>query len=201
MAFYEGWRAKAPGRMQCVWLYQCFPDEIGDGNGFVAFPGFHAHTLARQFRMFAADEVRGVFLCGVADYIDGYLTFRCLDDPAFDVDQALEEFFTRYYGPAAGPMRNLYLDIERTYTDPANYPEAVRKEDAHFHQSEEMAWKYLGTAERMAAWGRRLEEAKAAVAVPSATAEERERVAVFERDTWGRMLEGKKRWEAKQPKS
>ena len=32
-AFYKGWCAKAPGRLACVWLYQCFPDEIGEVNG------------------------------------------------------------------------------------------------------------------------------------------------------------------------
>jgi hypothetical protein len=132
----------------------------------------------------------------VADYVDGYLTFRALDDPFFDADQALNEFFERYYGPAAAPMKDLHIDIERTYMNPANYPEAVRTEDAHFHQSEEMAWKYLGTPDRMATWARRMEDAKAAAA--SGTSEEEERVAIFERDTWGRMLEGRKRWEAKQ---
>jgi hypothetical protein len=196
LAFYSQWCAKAPGRVQCVWLYQCFPYEIGDTNGFLAFPGFHGHTLARQFKRFAADRVRGFFLCGVADYIDGYLTFRCLDDPSFDVDGALDEFFARYYGPAGPSMRQLYLAIERTYMDPANYPAAVQKDDIHVHQSEEMAWGYLGTAERMAAWKELLEQAKAAAVTP----EERGRVAIFEKDLWGRMVEGRKRWEARQEK-
>ena len=196
LALYKGWCAKAPGRLACVWLYQCFPDEIGDVNRFQVFPGFHAHILSRQFRMFAADGVRGFFLCGVADFIDGYLTFRCLDDPSFDVDGALEEFFSLYYGPAAPPMKRLYFEIERTYMDPENYPEAVRKEDAHFHQSEEMAWKHLGTAERLLAWGKLLEEARSAASTPT----ERERVAVFEKDIWDRMVEGRKAWEAKAAK-
>ena len=196
LALYKGWCAKAPGRLHCVWLYQCFPYEQGDVNGFNAFPGFHAHALSRQLRMFAADGVRGIFLCGVADYIDGYLTFRGLDDPSFDVDQTLGEFFARYYGPAAGPMERLYRGIEGTYMDPASYPEPVRTEDAHFHQTEEMAWGSLGTAERMAAWAAILQEAKAAAATP----EEKRRVAAFEANLWGRMVEGRKRWEEKRGK-
>ena len=193
LAFYKGWCAKAPGRLHCLWLYQCFPYERGDVYGFRAFPGFHAHTLGRQFRMFAADGVRGIFLCGVADYIDGYLTLRSLDDPFFDIDAALEEFFTGYYGPAGPAMRRLYLEIERVYMDPANYPEAVRTEDAHFHQTEEMAWRYLGTRERLAAWGALLEEAEAA----ARSAEQKERVAVFRKDLWGPMAAGRAQWEAK----
>ncbi len=196
MAFYKGWCAKAPGRLHCVWLYQCFPYERGDVQGFFAFPGFHAHTLARQFPRFAADKVRGIFLCGVADYIDGYLTFRSLDDPAFDVDAALAEFFTRYYGPAAAPMRRLYDEIERTYTNPANYPQPVQKEDAHFHQDEEIAWKYLGTRERLAAWAPLMAEAKAL----AAASEEKARVAIFENDIWKPMLAARGRWEGKAEK-
>ena len=193
-AFYQGWLRKAPDRLHCVWLYQCFPDEIAEGNSFRAFPGFHAHTLTRQFQMFARDKVRGFFLCGVADYIDGYLTFRCLDDPSFDVDRALDEFFTRYYGPAGAPMKQLYLGIEQTYMTTANYPETVQKDDIHFHQSEEMAWKYLGTAERMADWAKLIEQANAAASTP----QQKQRVAFFEKDLWSRMVEGRQKWAAKQ---
>jgi len=194
LAFYQGWIRKVPGRLHCVWLYQCFPDEIAENNHFKPFPGFHAHTLSRQFQMFARDQVRGIFLCGVASYIDGYLTFRSLDDPFFDVDRELDEFFTRYYGPAAAPMKQLYLSIEQTYMTPANYPETVQKDDIHFHQTEEMAWQYLGTAERMAAWAKLVEQAQTA----AATSAQKERVAVFVKDLWGGMVEGRRQWGAKQ---
>lgn len=194
LAFYQGWVRKAPGRLHCVWLYQCFPDEIAEGNHFKPFPGFHAHTLSRQFQMFARDHVRGLFLCGVASYIDGYLTFRSLDDPFFDVDRALDEFFTRYYGPAAAPMKQLYLSIEQTYMTPANYPETVQKEDLHCHQTEEMAWQYLGTAERMEAWEKLVAQAQAA----ASTAAQKQRVTMFVNSIWADMLRGRQDWQAKQ---
>ena len=194
LAFYQGWVRQAPGRLHCVWLYQCFPDEIAENNRFKPFPGFHAHTLSRQFQMFGRDKVRGIFLCGVASYIDGYLTFRCLDDPFFDVDRVLEEFFTRYYGPAAEPMKQLYLSIEQTYMTPANYPETVQKDDLHFHQTEEMAWKYLGTAERLAGWGKLVGQGQAAANTP----EQRQRVALFVQDLWGTMLAGRQQWESRE---
>jgi hypothetical protein len=193
MAFYRQWVAKVPGRLHCLWLYQCFPDEIAENNHFRPFPGFHAHTLSRQFQMFAADKVRGLFLCGVAAYVDGYLTFRCLDDPAFQVDAALDQFFTGYYGPAAVPLRELYLSIERTFMDPANYPSGVQKEDVHSHQTEEMAWKYLGTAERMAGWTKLIERARLLAQTP----EQKQRLVCFEKDIWNPMVEGRKNWEAK----
>jgi hypothetical protein len=194
LAFYQGWLRKAPGRLHCVWLYQCFPDETAEVNRFKPFPGFHAHTLSRQFQMFGRDQVRGIFLCGVASYIDGYLTFRCLDDPFFEVDRALDEFFTRYYGPAAAPMKQLYLEIERTYMTPAHYPATVQRDDIHFHQTEEMAWKYLGTPDRMAAWAKLVAHARAAANTP----DQQQRVAIFEKSIWGDMLAGRQQWEAKQ---
>ena len=195
LAFYRGWLQKAPGRLHCVWLYQCFPDEIAENNHFHPFPGFHAHTLSRQFQMFAQDQVRGFFLCGVASYIDGYLTFRCLEDPSFDVDRALDEFFTLYYGPtAAAPMKELYLGIENTFMSPANYPVTVQKDDIHFHQTEEMAWQYLGTADRMANWAKLLAQAQAAALTP----EQKQRVDIFAKDLWADMLAGQQHWAAKQ---
>jgi hypothetical protein len=192
-AIYKQWVQKIPDRLHCVWLYQCFPGEIADGNGFRAFPGFHAHILSQQFQMFAGDKVRGIFFCGVAEYIDGYLSFRCLDDPQFDVDRALNEFFARYYGPAAQPMKQLYQSIEQTYMTSANYPKDVQSEDAHFHQSEEMAWGYLGTADRMAAWTKLLSQAQTAAHTPA----EQQRVAIFEKDIFRPMLEGRQKWLAK----
>jgi len=194
LAFYQGWVRQAPGRLHCVWLYQCFPDEIAENNRFKPFPGFHAHTLSRQFQMFGRDKVRGIFLCGVASYIDGYLTFRCLDDPFFDVDRVLEEFFTRYYGPAAEPMKQLYLSIEQTYMTPANYPETVQKDDLHFHQTEEMAWKYLGTAERLAGWGKLVGQGQAAASTP----QQKQSVALFVQDLWANMLAGRQQWESRE---
>lgn len=193
LAFYQGWERKVPGRLHCVWLYQCFPDEIAENNHFQPFPGFHAHTLSRQFQMFERDHVRGIFLCGVADYVDGYLTFRALDDPFFDVDVALNEFFVRYYGPAAPPMQRLYLEIERTYMTPGHYPAVVQQEDAHFHQTEEMAWGYLGTAERMTDWGKLIEQARLAAETP----EHQQRVARFVDGIWTNMVAGRAAWAAK----
>lgn len=52
------------------------------------------------------------------------------------------------------PVYSTTPRTQRLPTAPANYPETVQRDDLHFHQSEEMAWRYLGTAERMAAWAR-----------------------------------------------
>jgi hypothetical protein len=145
--------------------------------------------------MFARDGIRGAYieasglLCG--DPIDLCLMFKLMDNPALDTEAVLEEFFTLYYGSAAKPMRELYLAIEETYSNPDNYPEAVRRQtEWEFEQTEEMAWGYLGTAERMAGFGKLMEQAKAS----AASDVDKRRVELFEKGVWEHMLKGRRRY-------
>ena len=196
---YQSWvdDSKKTGRQLFLWLYYIFP-EWNDmswhpgGRRFHAFPGFFAHAAARQMKQFAEDGVRGVFLqtdC-YCDTVDLYLTYKLMDDPSLDTDDLLDEFFARYYGAAGEPMKKLYLGIEETYNDPQNYPAAVRDTEWQFHQTEEIAWGYLGTAERMAEFGALMAQAKAA----ATTDTERKRVELFEKGVWDYMVAGRKRY-------
>ncbi len=194
MAIYKSWTTKEKDRPIYLWLYYTFPEEIAMNQGWHCFPGFFAHTLDRQFEMFARDGIRGVFLNNLGEYLDSYLTFRLLDDPTLNVDRMIEEFHKLYYGAAAEPMRRLYLAIEATFCNPANYPETIRNGNRHEHQTEELAWQYLGTAERMAAFGTLMEEA---VRLAGSEMEHR-RVALFRRAIWDYMVEGRRMWESKQ---
>ena len=195
LAFYRDWVTKEKGRPLYLWLYYCFPEEMGDTQNFRSFPGFFAHTQARQFKMFARDGIRGAFLNGLGEQVDTYVAFKLLDDPGLDVDALLDEFFTRYYGAAAGPMKRLYLKIESIYSTPANYPPAVQKENRHFHQTEEIAWGWLGTEARMKELSQLMEQARAA----AVTDLEKYRVSLFDQGVWLPMLEGRRAYEAKKP--
>ena len=196
MRFYRDWVRHANGRRLYLWNYYCFPDLLC-GNAWHCFPGFSAHTLARQIKMFARDGIRGMFIDSLSDQVDCYVSFKLLDDPLLDVDVLLEDFFTRYYGAAGGPMKRMYLRIEEIFSDPANYPEDVRKNrNRHFHQTEELAWKYLGTESRMAELGKLMDEATR-LAVGE---KEKQRVAIFRKAVWDYMVEGRKMYLAKQAK-
>ena len=195
IGFYKSWVEKAPGRIHCLIVYQCFPGDATGGR-FRFFPGFHAHMLADAMGMFHEDGVRGIFLCGVAEYIDGYLTLKMMDRSDLDVDAALDEFFRLYYGEAAIPMRQIYDVIERTYSDPANYPPSVRDPrsyanrklgEKHFHQTKEMAWTWLGTQDR-------IDRIKALFAIANATQvgeAERRHLEAFESVAYRHLLEGR----------
>jgi len=115
-----------------------------------------------------------------------------MDDPTLKTDALVDEYFTRLYGPAAGPMRKFYEIVEQTYGDPANYPEpiAARRIEGHHHQVEEVAWGYLGNTRRMAALGTLMEAAKSAAHTP----EQKQRVALFELGVWDYMTAGQKKY-------
>jgi hypothetical protein len=197
LRFYRDWVSHADGRRLYLWNYYLFPDLLGKMNGFHCFPGFSAHTLDRQIKMFARDGIRGMFIDSLSDQVDSYVTFKLLDDPSLDVNDLLEDFFMRYYGAAGGPMKRMYLRIEEIYSTPANYPEEVQKSrDKDFHQTEEMAWKYLGTEDRMAELGKLMTDAEQA----DTSAVERQRVAIFRKAVWDYMVHGRKMYLAKQHK-
>jgi hypothetical protein len=195
LAFYRDWVDHEKGRPLYLWLYYLMP-EWTPGPRITCFPGFFAHTLAQQIKMFARDGIRGAFIEGVSDQVDTYLTFKLLDDPSLDVDVLLEEFFTRYYGAAATPMKRLYLRIEEIYSDPANYPDEVRHERKQdFFQTEEMAWRYLGTEARLAELGALMDDAaRLAVAGP-----EKQRVALFRKAVWDHMVAGRRQYLTRNP--
>jgi len=185
------------GRPLYLWLYYLFPEYSAAGGKFHCFPGFSAHTLGWFLKMYAHDGSRGAFIEGVSDQIDTYVTLKLLDDPSLDVDVLLEEFFTRYYGAAAGPMKRLYLCIEDTFRNSANYPKEIQtNRNKQFHQTEEIAWKYLGTEARMAELGALMDEATRM----AASEIEKQRVALFREGVWDYMVEGRKEYLAKQQK-
>ncbi len=190
MRFYQSWVTREKDRPIYLWLYYCFPEEIAINGKHNCFPGFFAHTIDRQFKMFSKDGIRGIFLNNLGEYLDNYITFKFLDDPSQNVDQIIDEYHRLYYGAAAEPMKKLYLRIEEIYSNPKNYPHEIQYENRHFHQSKEYAWWYLGSKARMAELGQLMEQAKSL----AATGPEKHRVALFEQAIWNYMLEGRQKW-------
>ncbi|PJB69489.1 MAG: hypothetical protein CO095_09905 [Armatimonadetes bacterium CG_4_9_14_3_um_filter_58_7] len=183
--FYDSWVTKEKDRPIFLWLYYCFPAEVGHGGGWNVFPGFFAHRIERWFKRFHRDGIRSAFFNGFGQEVEAFVTFKLLDDPTRDVDQLLDEYFARYYGAAAKPMKSFYLTVEGIYGDPGNYP---RLEGGKIlgHQSEEMAWKFLGTPERMADLGSLVVKAREL----AKTDTEKRRLALFEKEIWEYMKTG-----------
>ena len=127
-----------------LWNYYCFPEEPALIRKWHCFPGFMAHYLDGMIKQYAMDGVKGVFLCGIGEQVDFYITMKLYDDPSADIDTLLTEFFTLYFGKPAEPMQSFYTLIEETYSNPKNWDQK-----GGFHQTETVAWKVLGTKQRM----------------------------------------------------
>ncbi len=181
------WAKQADERPMYLWLYYTFPVEIAVNGNFHAFPGYFAHKIGEQMKLFARYGFRGMFHCGYGQEVEAYITYKLMDDPSLDVDALLDEYFTRYYGPAAEPLKRMYLDIEATYCDPANY------EQPAMHQNVDIAWGRLGTPERMARYQQWVEEAKRL----AQTEPYRQRVALFDLATWQYMKAGADQYHAR----
>ncbi len=183
--FYKKW-VEPRDRPIYLWNYYCFPMEPAVIQGWNCFPGFSIHTFAEQIKMYHRDGVRGLFLCGIGEQVDYYMTMKMYDDPSIDVDELLDEFFSRYFGAASKPMKQFYLRIEEIFTNPDNYPKSVRTRERQFHQTERFAWKYLGTKERMDELGALMRQAKKR----AGTELEKQRVRLWETGVWDYMQEG-----------
>ena len=73
---------------------------------------------------FVVPEAQPIF---AAQGLNLYIADRLFWDLDADVDLLMEEFFTKYYGPAADPMRDYWLAIERIYgTERAGYDPLFR---------------------------------------------------------------------------
>ena len=165
-----------------LWNYYCFPEEPAVINKWSCFPGFMSHYEAKMIQQYARDGVRGVFLCGIGEQVDYYLTLKMYDDPTLNVDAVLDEFFRLYFGAAAEPMKRFYALIESTYSSPENWPQG-----GGFHQTQALAWGTLGTEARMDKLKGFMDEAVAAAVEPITKARvERWRVGVWQYMVHGR---------------
>lgn len=196
LEYLRQWGEESARRPMYLWLYYTFPWEVAVNGKFHCFPGYFAHTVGEQFSLFHQYGYRGIFHCGYGQEIEAYVTYKLMDDPTLKVEDLLEEYFGRMYGPAAEPMKRIYLEIEQVYGDPNSYPPNIAQGrlEAHHHQTEEIAWGWLGTEERMDRWQAYLDEAKAL----AETDDQRARIAVFETGTWDYMVAGRRRWAARQ---
>jgi hypothetical protein len=195
----EAWQAESRTRPKLLWMYYCFPALIATQQQFRCFPSFCPDTIIDNMGRYAKAGIRGFYfepsyMVGsfdrnpLMDQLESWLTFKLADDPTLDGRKLKDEFFTRYYGAAAGPMRQAYELIERTFSNPHNYPERLQG-----HQTEECAWGYLGTEERMRELGRHMRQARRA----AKTELEQQRVALFDEGIYQYMRKGRETYVAK----
>lgn len=146
---------KKEKRPLSLWLYYTFPKEFADGGNFYCFPGFFAHKIDEQFKLFKKYGIKGVFHCGYGQEVEAYVTYKLMLNPDENIEKLLDEYFSCLYGNAKEEMKQIYLAIENAYIDEKNHPEGVSYSIA--------SWKYCGTEEVMKKIRSLIEKAKSKV--------------------------------------
>jgi hypothetical protein len=192
-AVLNAWVAESKERPKLLWLYYCFPSLSAVWGQYRCFPGFFAHSINHQMEVYRKAGINGIYCepaylahaqrSALLDQLEFYVTWKLADDPSLDSNALIDEFFDRYYGSAARPMKAFYELVEQTYANPANYPLV-----SDVIQTEAFAWKYLGTQARMEQLGQLMDEALAA----ATTDVEKQRVALFDKVVWQYMQAGRK---------
>lgn len=181
------WVREGGVRPLYLWLYDTFPREHAINGKYHCFPGFFAHTLASQMKLFKKLGIRGMFHCGYGQEVEAYLTFKLMDDPTLNVDNLLDDYFSGLYGKAGRPLKAMYLDIEKTYGNPALRPKERLSGPA-------LNWGCLGTARRMENYASWMREAQQLADGPAHKAN----VALFEKAVWEYMVAGRKQFVERQ---
>src|SRR5208282_4715697 len=172
LTLYKEWlqKTKAP---VFLWNYYHHPMEPALIDKWKCFPNFMIHETAKSMRMFIRDGVRGIFICGEQDMLEAYVIAKLWDDPNLDLDALLDEFFCRYFGASAKPMKSFYLSIEEIACNPENYRPPLHR--ANGIDWRNVAWTHLGTAERMQQLGGLMTQAQTL----AQTVQEKRRVGLW----------------------
>ncbi len=184
MTLYKEWLQKTKAPIY-LWNYYHHPMEPALIDKFNCFPNVMVHESASTMRMFIKDGIRGIFVCGEQDMLEGYVIAKIWDDPSLDVDVVLDEFFQRYFGAAAKPMKRFYLQIEQIATNPKNYPKPFYRRNGIDWKN--VAWTQLGTAARMEQLGKLMAQAEA----QAQTDVEKQRVVQWRDALWKWMVDGR----------
>jgi hypothetical protein len=166
-----------------LWQYDTFPVESARNGKYHCFPGFFAHTIGEQFNLYKQLGVKGMFHCGYAQEVEAYVTFKLMDDPTLKVDDLLNDYFTGLYGPAGAPMKTMYLEMEKVFSDPSLRPKVEMS-------GATLSWGVLGTEARMNHWQGLLDQAKRL----AQTDDQKARLAAFEHGTWSYMTAGREQY-------
>jgi hypothetical protein len=92
---------------------------------------YYPVSRGKLVQRYIRDGVKHVFHCGAPSMVEMYVTYRLYEDPELDPQELVADFFTKYYGPAARPMQDLYGKLEAYSSDPRNRYLAVQKSYVH----------------------------------------------------------------------
>ena len=116
----KAWSGRMEGDL-VLWLYN---NAARPGGRVPGVPEVEPHAIAGFLRA-VRPYVKGAFFENESTvhtfrFLDEYVVLKLLWDPDQDVDQLLDDFFAKFYGPASTPMRRFYARLgelwKRTFT-------------------------------------------------------------------------------------
>lgn len=120
-----------------VGIYEYYDDHAYAPN-MRAVPQSIPHTIGKDYLWLASHGMDGgAYIEGGSElfpptaryfdvamtHLNFYVTGKMLWDPRQDVDSLLSEYYSKFYGPAAGPMRRFYELIENIWMKRRKFPE------------------------------------------------------------------------------
>jgi len=176
--FYSEWIAenKISNRRLYLWNYFHHPMERAILGGWKCFPCFMPDVISTWVKRYNSDGIRGFYICGIPQQLDFCLYMQTAFNADTEYMQFTDEFFTRYFGAAAEPMKKFYWRISE-----------INKEEGVLGTSQEESWGKLGTESRMKELGELMGQA---VALAS-TDVEKLRVDSWKRGVWDYMASGR----------
>ncbi len=105
-----------------TWDYSCWPEEMT--KACYLYP----HVVRDYYRA-NRSKIVGTWINGTTDHwprshLSLYAWMKCMWNPDFDIDAALDEFAVRMFGPAAAPMREL-VRLQCDGWEKSRWPDAV----------------------------------------------------------------------------
>ncbi len=147
---------------------------------------YYAHKRGDYVKMFLEDGIRHVFHCGAPPMLEMYVTNQLYEKPGSDTNALIDDFFVKYFGPAARPMKELQLLLEDFTSNPKYRPLALQ--GAYLHDWVSLYEHFL-TDEHLIKLRALMNEAKALT---------REEPYASRLEAWDRTLVG--RYEKELPK-
>ena len=131
----EGWAKIAPR----LWVWDYTTDF---SQYLLPFP--NQRVLGPNIRYFAAHNVKGIFEedtydspQGELSSLGGYVMAKCLWNPNYDANRAINEFLDGYYGKAAAPIR-AYIDLLHDRVERENIHVGINAGIDHPHLTDEL---------------------------------------------------------------
>ena len=119
---------------------------------------YYAHARGEYVKMFLQDGVRHIFHCGAPPMLEMYVTNRLYENPELDINELVDDFFDKYFGPASKPMKELQVLLEDYTTNPKHRPLALQGGYLHDWIS---LYEYFLTDEHLTGLRKLMNEAKA----------------------------------------